>query len=45
VWPGAAMLVAAAPQVVYLSARLGFELTLRDDGQPWHYNLRYETIT
>jgi hypothetical protein len=29
VWPGAAIRVAAAPQVVYLSARLGF--TLRDD--------------
>ena len=28
-WPGAAILVVAAPQVVYLSARLGF--TLRDD--------------
>ena len=31
VWPGAAIRVVAAPQVVYLSARLGF--TLRDDGQ------------
>jgi hypothetical protein len=29
VWPGAAIRVVAAPQVVYLSARLGF--TLRDD--------------
>ena len=28
-WPGAAIRVVAAPQVVYLSARLGF--TLRDD--------------
>ena len=30
-WPGAAIRVVTAPQVVYLSARLGF--TLRDDGQ------------
>jgi hypothetical protein len=29
VWPGAAIRVVAAPQVAYLSARLGF--TLRDE--------------
>ncbi len=29
VWPGAAIRAVAAPQVAYLSARLGF--TLRDD--------------